>query len=434
MTTGLRAAKIDARLFALSTADRCAGAQEDPQFLPRWQLLWLMRGAGRWEVASADPVPLRPGSLVLARPGAEQRICWDPRCDSRYARADFDIVGRPRLGDWSVKAVTTEPPIAGLLDYLDWLGTWHPTGWEDRAADVIGLIVAMCAVGPLRHPNSEPALPPLLRDAIEYLQREWADGPLRAVRLVELAQAVSVSTGHFARRFQDHFGVGAADAIERLRLAHAADLLLHSSSSLTDIAAQCGFADVYHFSRRFSLRYGIPPGRCRRDGAPIDIRAPLTEARLLGLASRVFPSRHIEQAANTSAPPPLRSGHTYGQVFTVPAGLFLINVSFLLATYGSRHSGITITLHRGRPGGRLEPVASRHIRRMSDNTTESLHFSAQPSGPYYIELSAPHGTPTWWWHQGRDAARVGGGAYIDDALVPETNFIFSADAVRNDQQ
>jgi AraC-like DNA-binding protein len=432
--TGLRAAKVDARLGALSTAERCAGAQEDPQRLQRWQLLWLMRGAGRWVHSSGDPIPLRPGTLVLARPGVDQQICWDDRHDSRYCRADFDIVGRPRLGDWQIKAVATESPVTGLLDYLDWLGTWHPVGWADRAADVIGLVVTMCAAGPLRHANADPAPPALLRDAIEYLQREWADGQLRAVRLAELAAAASVSTGHFARRFQDHFGVGAAEAVERLRLAHAADLLLHSTSSLTDIATQCGFADVYHFSRRFSVRYGIPPGRCRRDGAPIDIRAPLTEARLLGLAARVFPSRHIEQAANTSAPPPLRTGHTYGQVFTVPAGLFLTNVSFLLATYGSRHSGVTITLHRGRPGSRFECVATRQIRRMSDNTTESLHFTAQPSGPYYIELSAPHGTPTWWWHQGRDAALVGGGAYIDDALVPEANFIFSADAVRGEQQ
>lgn len=413
-------------------AERAAGAQDGPGRLSRCRLLWIVRGLGAWNLAGGGTIPLRPGTVVLARSGAAQHICWDERHPSRYGFADFDLAGpEPVLPDAPFSA-PAEPPLAGLLDYLEWLGTWRPSGWDKRAEDVIDLLVTLCVAGPLRHGSAESPPPVLIRDALDFVHQEWSDGRLRPIRLGELAAASSVSAGHFARRFQQHFGVGAADALERLRLVHAAELLLHSATPLADIAEQCGFVDAYHFSRRFSRRYGVPPGRCRRDGLSIDTHAPLTEVHLQGLAARVWPSRYIEQAANTSAPAPLRSGHTYGQAFSVPGGLFLTNVNFLLATYSSRYSGSTITLFRGRPGGRLDPIAVRQIRRMTDNTTESLQFAAQPAGSYYLQLSNPHGTPTWWWHQGRDVSRVGGCAYIDDEPVPDTNFIFSAHAERKD--
>lgn len=400
--------------------------------------MWLVRGCGKWTVAHQEPLLLHPGTIILTRPGTIQHIRWDERQHTRYGWAAFDLLGRRGRSGFGSRptplVVPAEPPVRGLLDYLEWLGTWRPAGWSERAADVISLVVSMCTAGPLRHANEEPDPPEVLRVAIDHVQHAWADGQLRAVRLAELAAASSVSTGHFARSFHRHFGIGAADALERLRLSHAAELVLHSPTPLAEIAAQCGFADAYHFSRRFSARYGIPPGRCRRGGLPIDILTPLTESRLLGLAARVWPSGPIEQAANTSAPPPLGPRQTYGQTFTVPPGLFLTNVSFLLATYRSGHSGVTVTLFKGQPGGQRDRIAGRQIKRMIDNTTEWLHFPAQPAGTYYIELSAPHGTPTWWWHQGRDAARVGGNAFIDHGAVPHTNFIFSANAVRGGSQ
>jgi hypothetical protein len=102
-------------------------------------------------------------------------------------------------------------------------------------------------------------------------------------------------------------------------------------------------------------------------------------------------------------------------------------VRLLLATYGSTASAVTVTLYRD--GVRRELVASKRIEPMTDNTTEWLTFSVQDHGVYYLELTDPRGTPTWWWHQGSDVARVGGSAYIDGNPVHHTNFIFSATAV-----
>jgi AraC-like DNA-binding protein len=272
-------------------------------------------------------------------------------------------------------------------------------------------------------------VPATISKALAHIRREWSQGHLRSIRLSELAQAADVSTGHFARQFRTCYGVGAATALERLRLARAATMLRSARQPLAEVAVGCGFADAYHFSRRFSAVYGLPPGRCRRQGLGVDVNAPLAEAGLLAMAATIFPPTAIEQAANTSAPPGLRKDRTYGQSFTVPWGLHLSEVRLLLATYGSTSSAVTVNLYRHGAGAGRALVASKRIEPMTDNTTEWLSFPVQENGVYYLELTEPRGTPTWWWHQGSDVARVGGSAFIDGNPVQHTNFIFSATAV-----
>ena len=48
-----------------------------------------------------------------------------------------------------------------------------------------------------------------------------------------------------------------------LRVQRAQELLLGSDRSLAQIAEQCGFADVHHFSKTFKRVFGAPPGAYR---------------------------------------------------------------------------------------------------------------------------------------------------------------------------
>jgi AraC-like DNA-binding protein len=271
-------------------------------------------------------------------------------------------------------------------------------------------------------------MPTPVSDALAFVRHEWSGGRLRAIRMHELADAASVSTGHFARQFRAYYAIGAATALERLRLARAAAMLLSGNEPLARVATTCGFADAYHFSKRFSAVYGIPPGRYRRSRPDLDADAPLGEARLRAMAATLWPPTAIEQVVNTSAPAPLQPGRSYGQSFRVPFGLSLTQVRFMLATYSSTTSGITVTLHRDDPAGVRERVAAKRIEPMTDNTTEWLTIPPHEHGRYYLELTEPTGTPTWWWHQGNVSA-VGGTAHIDGSPVHDTNFIFSATAV-----
>ncbi len=137
------------------------------------------------------------------------------------------------------------------------------------------------------------------------------------------------------------------------------------------------------------------------------------------------PPISIGQGSNNGAPPPLTSGHTYGQSFTM-TGAWLDRVTLLLATFGSTTSASRVTLYRGRPGQPLTKVTSESLAPMTDNTTYTLQFPAQPAGTYYLEVAYEAGTPTWWFHRGSHLADVGGQAYFDGAAQPGLNFIFTA--------
>ena len=67
----------------------------------------------------------------------------------------------------------------------------------------------------------------------------------------------------FAKIFKKHTGMLPKEYIEALKLRHAAGVLLSSPASIKDVAAQFGYRDPFHFSRRFKLKFGVSPERYR---------------------------------------------------------------------------------------------------------------------------------------------------------------------------
>ena len=51
------------------------------------------------------------------------------------------------------------------------------------------------------------------------------------------------------------------------RMEHARRLLIHSTDSIEEIAAQTGYADRFHFSKVFRRFYDIPPAAYRENSS-----------------------------------------------------------------------------------------------------------------------------------------------------------------------
>ena len=86
----------------------------------------------------------------------------------------------------------------------------------------------------------------------------------RRVSVAEAAQLLHQSRAALQRLCRRHFRCGLAHLHERLRLDHAASHLLRTSATITECAALCGYADVYHFSRAFKRVHGLSPQAYRR--------------------------------------------------------------------------------------------------------------------------------------------------------------------------
>jgi len=78
-----------------------------------------------------------------------------------------------------------------------------------------------------------------------------------------LAERTHASRWHFCREFNRYFGVSPIHYMLQLRMRHAADLLRDPDLNISEIARQCGYADIFHFSKLFRKHHGMSPRQLR---------------------------------------------------------------------------------------------------------------------------------------------------------------------------
>ena len=120
----------------------------------------------------------------------------------------------------------------------------------------------------------------ILHETYRNDQKQWDDAAvpdilLRLRKMLSLRFAEDVSTSVFAqelhcnadylgRIYHRYYGESVTETLNRIRLNHAAHLLLNTSLNVKEIAFQCGFNDLAYFRRRFLREYAMTPGDYRK--------------------------------------------------------------------------------------------------------------------------------------------------------------------------
>lgn len=89
---------------------------------------------------------------------------------------------------------------------------------------------------------------------------------LRFRGIEAVAKAPHVTPAYLARLFQRYADETPLQYLTRLKMDHAAELLLHQRRTIKEVAAEVGFEDPYHFSRVFKRVHGVAPAHFRRTG------------------------------------------------------------------------------------------------------------------------------------------------------------------------
>lgn len=135
-----------------------------------------------------------------------------------------------------------------VLEYY----TLRAIGWE---MDSIELLYSI--LNNLRHLGDESAYQyRRISPALEILDKRLADTTLSASIL---ATACDMSVGSLNRIIHSLYGCSTSKLLQSRRIEHACYLLNNSMSSITDISARCGFADIYTFSHAFKRATGLSP-------------------------------------------------------------------------------------------------------------------------------------------------------------------------------
>src|SRR5436190_8019685 len=106
------------------------------------------------------------------------------------------------------------------------------------------------------------------------------DWPARAgqaqYNVKTLAKNCGISVRHLERFFHEYFGKSPKQWMRLVRMNRAVELLRQHFSS-KEIAAQLGFHDAAHFSKRFSSTFGLPPAQFHKLlAAPKPVEAELS--------------------------------------------------------------------------------------------------------------------------------------------------------------
>ena len=224
------------------------------------------KGTGRFTTR------MRPGLLGITPPNVATQFEIDARSrfliltvDDTHARDVLDRAA-PGFTDFGrLHAMTFRDEFVATLLYRLWNEARDPEAGSLLAdSAIVTLLHALLrrsrqVKGPVR--ATARLAPWQLRRATDYIVEHIAED----ISLADVSAHVGLSCYHFARAFKSSTGLPPHRYLVRRRIERARELLTEGTSSITEIALDCGFGSSQHLATVFRRIVGTTPTAYRRD-------------------------------------------------------------------------------------------------------------------------------------------------------------------------
>jgi len=107
--------------------------------------------------------------------------------------------------------------------------------------------------------DKSPAGNYIVRQAMDYMRAHCAE----RLSLGDVADQVYVSQWHLSKLINRHTNQTFLDLLGGMRVEKAKRLLTNPALRIHEVAEQCGYSDLGHFSRSFKKLTGLTPGEYR---------------------------------------------------------------------------------------------------------------------------------------------------------------------------
>ncbi|HJV10671.1 MAG TPA: AraC family transcriptional regulator [Burkholderiales bacterium] len=232
---------------------RCSAGPADRPFAEvhaRHSLSYVRRGSFGCRTLGTEH-HLVPGAVLVGRPGQEYMATHEHDCGGDEC---VSITVSPELAEtlFPCTPPVCIPPLAELMvaaEARDHLATEEAAlFFAERAARLVSGVDTHAVVVDAR--SRRRAI-----DAALWLEENAAE----PVGLEAAARRSGLSPFHFLRLFKRVVGVTPHQYLLRVRLRRAAKLLTRGGMAVTEVALECGFADLSNFVRTFRRAAGVPP-------------------------------------------------------------------------------------------------------------------------------------------------------------------------------
>jgi AraC family transcriptional regulator, transcriptional activator of pobA len=213
-------------------------------------------GSGMLHLAGLEPVPFSPGDACICPAGQvhhqEMREPGTDLCLLLVVHAGVPLtcpqVVRGALSPTLRQEIATLSEVSPPTDPL------ARNEADLRAAAVLAGLLARA-----QRCDGDGGDTSLAQAAARLMEERHAT----LASLADVARALAVSPAHLRQRFTAHHGIAPLRWLTRVRVERAKDLLAHSSLSLREVAAACGFSSEQYLCAVFQRLLGKAPGAFR---------------------------------------------------------------------------------------------------------------------------------------------------------------------------
>jgi AraC-like DNA-binding protein len=227
-------------------------------------LTYIVGGRAEYSVDSVV-FPVKAGDLVCIPSGALRSAIGFPEDPVE----SYCVNGRMRLlsgGDiklpFPVKThIGMHPEIIDLCRELnaEWLSRDTGYGMRVRA---IWLMILQRYFQLIVYKNDPSTVDNRIRKVLRYVIDHYTD-PLTVQGMADL---IGLSPWYFGNFFKKETGVSFRQYLTSIRLNHAEDMLRSGEYNVSEVAAACGFSNIFYFCKVFKESRGITPSRVIRSG------------------------------------------------------------------------------------------------------------------------------------------------------------------------
>ena len=110
-------------------------------------------------------------------------------------------------------------------------------------------------------PSSDAEADERICEIMEYVNHNYN----KNVSLNDLASRLFLSSSYLSKYIKQQLGVNFVELLNKTRLSHASDRLVHTDESIAQIALDVGFSNMASFNRTFKDKYKTTPSAYRKD-------------------------------------------------------------------------------------------------------------------------------------------------------------------------
>jgi AraC-like DNA-binding protein len=238
------------------------------RILDEYQLIYLVRGKGKFTSANCRETEVREGQIMMLFPGEwhsyhpARATGWDEywigfRGEDIDKRVEHGFFSRSR----PIFNVGLHQGIVALYESAIEVANDQPPGFQQMLAGVVNHLLGWAWSYDKRSTLGQTWAAGQIDKARVRIAEDIAAGRARSPE--QIARELNMSYSWFRRVFKQYTGFSPSQYLQELKIQKSRELLTNTDLSSRQIAYSMGFENPDYFCTVFKRRTGLSPGRYR---------------------------------------------------------------------------------------------------------------------------------------------------------------------------